>query len=82
MLLRIEADVIESQKTPSIQYVFGQTLMKMVKPDRLAVVTEADHFCLQWRGVEDIGAKMTNSLMRGAFLRVCPGSFGYLTDLS
>jgi hypothetical protein len=26
MLLRIEVDVIESQKTPSIQYVFGQTL--------------------------------------------------------
>jgi hypothetical protein len=47
----------------------AQLLMKMVTPDGLAVVMEADHFCMQWRGVEDIGAKMTNSVMRGAFLR-------------
>jgi GTP cyclohydrolase I len=30
---------------------------------------EADHYCMQWRGVKDMDSKMTNSVMRGAFLR-------------
>ena len=38
-----------------------------LKPDGLAIVMEADHFCMQWRGVKD-DAHMTNSVMRGAFL--------------
>jgi GTP cyclohydrolase IA len=46
----------------------AQLLMDMVKPDGLAIVMEADHFCMQWRGVKDMGAKMTNSVMRGSFL--------------
>ena len=41
---------------------------KRVKPDGLAVVMEADHFCMHWRGVKD-DAKMTSSVMRGAFLK-------------
>jgi GTP cyclohydrolase I len=44
-------------------------LMEKVKPDGLAVVMEADHFCMHWRGVKDTGAKMTNSVMRGSFLK-------------
>ena len=44
-------------------------LMAQVKPDGLAIVMEADHFCMQWRGVKDNGSKMINSLMRGAFLK-------------
>ncbi len=44
-------------------------LMNKVSPDGLAVVMEADHFCMQWRGVKDNGAKMINSVMRGSFLR-------------
>ncbi len=44
-------------------------LMDKVKPDGLAVVMEADHFCMHWRGVKDTGAKMTNSVMRGSFLK-------------
>lgn len=44
-------------------------LMEKVTPDGLAVVMEADHFCMHWRGVKDTGAKMTNSVMRGAFLK-------------
>jgi len=43
-------------------------LMEKMSPDGLAVVMEADHFCLQWRGVKDSDAKMTNSVMRGSFL--------------
>jgi GTP cyclohydrolase I len=44
-------------------------LMAKVAPDGLAVVMEADHFCMHWRGVKDSGAKMVNSVMRGAFLK-------------
>ena len=44
------------------------SLMDQVKPDGLAIVMEADHFCMQWRGVKDNDAKMINSAMRGSFL--------------
>jgi GTP cyclohydrolase I len=40
-----------------------------LKPDGVSVVMEADHFCMQWRGVRDTGAKMINSVMRGSFLK-------------
>jgi GTP cyclohydrolase I len=39
-----------------------------MQPDGLAIVMEADHFCMQWRGVKDSDSKMINSVMRGAFL--------------
>lgn len=44
-------------------------LMNKVSPDGLSVVFEADHFCMQWRGVKDDGTKMVNSIMRGSFLK-------------
>ncbi|MGV3635639.1 MAG: GTP cyclohydrolase I [Pseudorhodoplanes sp.] len=44
-------------------------LMDIVRPDGLAVVMEADHFCMHWRGVKDTASKMTNSVMRGSFLK-------------
>ena len=44
-------------------------LMDLVKPDGLAVVMEADHFCMHWRGVKDDKTKMLNSVMRGSFLK-------------
>jgi GTP cyclohydrolase IA len=44
-------------------------LMKKVTPDGLAVVMEADHFCMHWRGVKDNATKMINSVMRGSFLK-------------
>ena len=47
----------------------AELLMDMVKPDGLAVVMEADHFCMHWRGVKDTSAKMINSVMRGSFLK-------------
>lgn len=39
-----------------------------VRPDGLAIVMDADHLCMQWRGVKDNDAAMMNSVMRGAFL--------------
>jgi GTP cyclohydrolase I len=44
-------------------------MMRKVKPDGLAVVMEADHFCMHWRGIRDSGAKMVNSVMRGSMLK-------------
>jgi GTP cyclohydrolase I len=44
-------------------------LLEKMQPDGLAIVMEADHFCMQWRGVKDMNSKMTNSIMRGAFLK-------------
>jgi len=43
-------------------------LQERMQPDGLAVVMEADHFCMQWRGVKDTDSKMINSVMRGSFL--------------
>ncbi len=34
-----------------------------------AVVMEADHFCMHWRGVKDSETMMINSVMRGSFLK-------------
>lgn len=39
------------------------------RPDGLALVMEASHFCMQWRGVKDMNSKMINSVMRGSFLK-------------
>jgi GTP cyclohydrolase I len=39
------------------------------QPDGLAIVMEATHFCMDWRGVKDMDSRMINSVMRGAFLK-------------
>lgn len=38
-----------------------------LRPEGLALVLEADHFCMHWRGVKD-ESHMVNSIMRGTFL--------------
>ncbi|MBC7995315.1 MAG: GTP cyclohydrolase I, partial [Rhizobacter sp.] len=47
--------------------MLANELQGRVKPDGLAIVMEADHFCMHWRGVKDDESMMTNSVMRGAF---------------
>jgi GTP cyclohydrolase I len=49
--------------------MLAEELQSRVKPDGLAIVMEADHFCMHWRGVKDNDSMMTNSVMRGAFLK-------------
>jgi GTP cyclohydrolase I len=65
------ADWIMSR--PQIQeeavIMLADVLQDRVKPDGLALVMEADHFCMHWRGVKDSDSAMTNSVMRGAFLK-------------
>ena len=49
--------------------MLADELMQRVRPDGLAIVMEADHFCMHWRGVKDTDTAMVNSVMRGAFLK-------------
>lgn len=44
-------------------------LQEKMRPDGLAIVLRADHYCMQWRGVKDMDSKMVNSVMRGSFLK-------------
>lgn len=38
-----------------------------IKPKGLALIMEATHQCMTWRGVKESGTVMTTSIMRGAF---------------
>ncbi|MBS0415518.1 MAG: GTP cyclohydrolase I [Proteobacteria bacterium] len=49
--------------------MLADELERRMRPDGLAVVMQASHFCMHWRGVRDDGALMRNSVMRGAFLQ-------------
>ncbi|WP_423597595.1 GTP cyclohydrolase I [Roseateles sp. MS654] len=49
--------------------MLANELQERVKPDGLAIVMDADHFCMHWRGVKDMESTMTNSVMRGSFLK-------------
>ena len=49
--------------------MLANELQERVRPDGLAIVMEADHFCMHWRGVKDTDTSMINSVMRGAFLK-------------
>jgi GTP cyclohydrolase IA len=44
-------------------------IQEKTQPDGLAIVMEASHFCMGWRGVKDLDSKMINSVMRGVFLK-------------
>ena len=44
-------------------------IQQKTHPDGLAIVMEASHYCMAWRGVKDMDSKMINSVMRGVFLK-------------
>ena len=44
-------------------------IQEKTQPDGLAIVMEATHYCMGWRGVKDMDSKMINSVMRGVFLK-------------
>ena len=44
-------------------------ILEKTQPDGLAIVMEASHYCMAWRGVKDMDSKMINSVMRGVFLK-------------
>jgi GTP cyclohydrolase I len=47
--------------------MLADALERRIRPDGLAIVMEADHFCMHWRGIKDEQPAMTSSIMRGAF---------------
>eukprot|EP01030_Chromulinospumella_sphaerica_P020535 gene20535-20450_t len=47
----------------------AELLQEKMQPDGLAVIMEAEHFCMHWRGVKDTDALMVNSVMHGSFLK-------------
>lgn len=47
----------------------ADTLEEKLAPRGLAIVMEADHHCMHWRGIKDSQAQMVNSVMRGEFLK-------------
>jgi GTP cyclohydrolase IA len=47
----------------------ADVIQEKTQPDGLAIVMEASHYCMAWRGVKDLDSKMINSVMRGAFLK-------------
>ena len=49
--------------------MLADELEQRVRPEGLAVVMQASHFCMHWRGVKDNATKMINSVMRGSFLK-------------
>ena len=44
-------------------------IQSKTRPDGLAIVMQATHYCMAWRGVKDLDSKMINSVMRGVFLK-------------
>ncbi|BAO80689.1 GTP cyclohydrolase I [Serpentinimonas raichei] len=44
-------------------------IQEKTQPDGLALVMEASHYCMAWRGVKDMDSRMINSVMRGVFLK-------------
>jgi GTP cyclohydrolase I len=44
-------------------------IQRKTQPDGLAIVMEASHFCMGWRGVNDMDSKLINSVLRGVFLK-------------
>ena len=44
-------------------------IQEKTQPDGLAVVMNATHYCMSWRGVKDADSRMINSVMRGVFLK-------------
>jgi GTP cyclohydrolase I len=44
-------------------------IQEKTQPAGLALVMEASHYCMAWRGVKDMDSKMINSVMRGVFLK-------------
>ncbi len=44
-------------------------IQSKTRPDGLAIVMQATHYCMAWRGVKDMDSKMINSVMRGVFLK-------------
>ena len=67
------ARVIETlAKRPQLQERLtddaAAAIAKVIKPQGVAVVVEAEHMCIAMRGIQKPGSRMITSAMRGLFL--------------
>lgn len=67
------ARVIETlAKRPQLQERLtddaAATIAKVIRPQGVAVVVEAEHMCIAMRGIQKPGSRMITSAMRGLFL--------------
>lgn len=66
------ARVVESiSRRPQLQErittQIADTLMKVLRPQGVFVIVEAEHLCMTMRGVKKPGSRMTTSAVRGVF---------------
>jgi GTP cyclohydrolase I len=47
--------------------MLADEIERRIKPKGLALVIQAEHTCMTWRGIREAESKMTSSIMRGAF---------------
>jgi len=52
-------------------------LQEKLRPDGLAIVMEADHYCMQWRGVKDMNrdGEQRDAGRRSLSTRACGANF-------
>jgi GTP cyclohydrolase I len=47
--------------------MLADELERRIQPEGLAVIMEANHFCMGWRGVREDESLMRSTIMRGEF---------------
>lgn len=63
----VEAISHRPQLQERITTQVADTLMKVLKPQGVFVIVEAEHLCMTMRGVKKPGSSMTTSAVRGVF---------------
>jgi GTP cyclohydrolase IA len=63
----VEAVSRRPQLQERITTQVADTLMKVLKPQGVLVIVEAEHLCMTMRGVKKPGSSMTTSAVRGVF---------------
>ena len=47
--------------------ILADEIERLCKPQGLAILVKAQHYCMKWRGVKEPQTSMVNSVVRGAF---------------
>jgi GTP cyclohydrolase I len=63
----VEAISRRPQLQERITTQIADTLMKVLRPQGVFVIVEAEHLCMTMRGVKKPGSRMTTSAVRGVF---------------
>ena len=47
--------------------ILADEIERLCKPQGLAILVKAQHYCMKWRGVKEPQTSMVNSIVRGDF---------------